>query len=251
MAFETIHVLLGLFNLLLGILLMAIALRVSRKKVTGEEYLPILSFSVWWYSAGAALTVRGAVNLLDVFWQPDLALHVTTDQLIVLLAMLALFALSHYFAYLFIGPNKLWVPLAIFYGLSAIGLLYMINFQQPVGLDVQQGHVELVYAEETPGLGIAERLLVLLFIPPLLGLLGYLSLYKRVPSTIQQYRILLIGFSVFIILLNPLVTQIFGVAAVPILVVTYRLLSVIGATLLLLTYYTPNLFQVTVERGTA
>lgn len=249
--YEATETLLGAFNLILGVLLGVIATHVSRKGITGKEYLPILSFSVWWYSAGASFAIRGIMNLTDVLWRPDLPLHVTSSQVTLLLAALALFSLSHYFAYLFIGPNKLWVPLAVIYGLSAMALLYMINYQQPIGLSVEGGQISVVYGDQLPTFSVARRLAVVMFVPPLLGLLGYLSLYKRVPTTIQRYRVVIISITIFLVFLNIFISQIFDLEGIMMVKVTSRLLGVIAATFLLLTYQTPNLFQGTTERGTA
>ncbi len=236
--------LLGSLDVLLGALFIVTGVANSRKTLAeGDEYLASFALSMWWYTIGGALLLIGSLGFLDILWRPDFALHITARIFLILLACVGLFCISYYFGYLFLGPNRLWIPVALMYALSAATLVYSTHFQQPIGLDVERANVEIVYDRELPTLGTLERLAVLLFVPPFVGLVGYLSLYRRVPTMLQKWRILVFSALIVILFISPLVTRIIALETEIYILIISRALAVVTTAGLLLTYHPPKLVR--------
>lgn len=227
----------------MGFLFIVIGLANNHKNLTGDEFLASFSLSMWWYTIGAALIMIGFVGLLDILWRPDFALHLTQQVFLLGLVCVGLFCISYYFGYLFLGANRLWVPVALFYGLSAMTLLYLNHYQQPIGLDVETGETNIIYANDLPEFGVVVRMAALLFVPPLLGMVAFISLYKRVPTPMQRWRILFLSATLLFMFASPFATRIIPID-IGLWAIVFTRVLVLAATLgLLLTYYPPKAIQ--------
>jgi hypothetical protein len=235
-------ILLGTLGVGLGTLLIWIGANTFLQRPSPDIQQSSIAFTIWWTAAGTILASRGTIEILDHIWRPDFALHATFLILHILLGCLAFFALSHFFAYLLLGRNRLWIPLGVFYGLYAVGLLYIILFYMPIGLNVSAGQTSMAYQWPLP-LDALQRAFILLIIPPLLGLIGYIGIYHRLPYRGQRWRlmlnVILILFLFFVLDLG----QILGLGAFPNIHAILRVAGIAIATTLIMVHHAPQRLQ--------
>jgi uncharacterized membrane protein HdeD (DUF308 family) len=83
-------------------------------------------------------------------------------------------------------------------------------------------------------------LVILLFVPQILGGLAYFTLYFRVPEVTQKYRILLVSWSIIIWFLSPFVAFAGGLAQQDWWQVVSRLIGLAAALTILMAYLPPR-----------
>ena len=164
---------------------------------SSEARLAWESFTVWWYGLAATTLIRGLLNLFGAVGLTSLPLFVIANFLNILVTCIALLGLLYYLIYLFTGNRRLLVPLAIFYMIYFVLLVYYITASAPSSVDVGRWNTTLAY--QTPLTGpFFVILIVLLLLPQIIGGLAYFTLYFRVTEVTQKYRILLVSWSIIV-----------------------------------------------------
>jgi hypothetical protein len=177
--------------------------RLSKRVIASSEArLAWNSFTVWWYGLAATTLIGGLLSIFGAFGLTSLPLFVTATYINILPACIALWGLLYYLIYLFTGSRRWLLPLAIFYIIYYILLVYYTTVRIPDSVEVGRWGTTLVY--HTPPTGPFFLILaVLLFVPQIIGSIAYFTLYFRVTDVTQKYRILLVSGSLMIWFLSP------------------------------------------------
>jgi hypothetical protein len=229
-----------LFGALLSILAASIYYYVgrvlSRRQLSSPDSRTAWTlFVVWWYALAATTLSGGLLSLLGGFGIVGLPLF-TTFTLVNLLAIcIGLFGLMYYLLYLFTGNRSLLGPLGAFYIAYYILLIYYVLASDPSGVTVGRWRASLVYEHELRGPLFIIVLLLLLF-PQIIGSLAYFTLYFRVESITQRYRILLVSLSIIIWFLSSFLASISGLSEADWWQVASRLIGLSAALAILLAY---------------
>jgi hypothetical protein len=208
-----------------------------RRPATTDARLAWILFVVWWYAL-AATTMSGAMlSLLGALGIAGLPLF-TTFTLINLLAIcVALFGLVFYLLYLFTGNRRLLGPLTVFYIAYYILLVYYVQASIPVRVTVERWRATLEYQNQIGGPLFFIALLLLVF-PQIIGSLAYFTLYFRVETASQKYRILLVSWSIIIWFLSAFLASISGLSQQDWWQIASRLIG-LGAALTIMFAYLP------------
>ena len=211
--------------------------RLSHRAVGPATRVPALQFALFWVGL-ATFTAIGAVeDLVGAFQLPSLDLVVTAGYLQILILCVLLWCLVGYLLFLFLGRGFLG-PLAGFYAVLYVLLVYFITASHPVAVVHSAGQVGVQYASALSG-PVIGALLVLLIAPEFLGAIGYFTLFFRTRDPTIRYRIALVSWSL-ILWFGLGVTNVGallggGVAAE----LLARSLGVIAAVVILLAYFPP------------
>lgn len=184
-------------TILSGIVYGYVGYRLWHRDVAHGVRLPARSFAVWWLAL-AATTLMGIVTgLLGHFDIVDLRIHLTLTYLDLGMLCVALGSLLYYLVYLFSGKPGAIVPIAGFYTLYFLLLVYYISFSKPIGVEVSGLDASIQYADRIGGVffGVVLALLVL---PQILGGLAYATLWFRVRHPTQRYRIALVSTTIIV-----------------------------------------------------
>lgn len=236
--FETLEMLRGLANLVLMTAFLMVAQTVKDPGLGGHERTANMTFVFWWMATAGLMAVRATRNFAVAFWRPELAIFVVETQLAILIGAFALACLTFYFAYLFTGEPRTWIPIALFYSLYAVFLLYLVADQRPSGLELQGWRMQTTYAAPHDELGDG-RSAVLLFVPPILGTVGYLSLYRIVPTRLQRLRIVFVATGLLLWLSSYLLSYVLQLDVTFEWTITERVVGIVAALLIVLGYHTP------------
>jgi hypothetical protein len=171
---------------------------------SAEARLAWWSFTVWWYGLAVTILIGGFKNLFGVVGLTNLSLFVTTAYINILPACIALWGLLYYLIYLFTGNRRLLVPLAVFYIIYYILLVYYTTASIPDSVEVGRWSTTLINRAPLTG-PFFVILAVLLLLPQIIGSIAYFTLYFQVTDVTQKYRILLVSGSMIIWLLSPYV----------------------------------------------
>jgi len=193
---------------------------------------------VWWYAL-AVTTLSGAfLSLLGALGIVNLPLFTTFTLFNLLALCVGLHGLMYYLLYLFTG-NRHWLgPLTVFYIGYYILLIYYIQARGPSGVEVERWRTTLIYQHQIQGPFFLIVLLLLLF-PQIIGSLAYFSLYFRVKTATQKYRILLVSWSIIIWFLSAFLASISGLAEYDWWQIVSRFLG-LGAALATVLAYQPT-----------
>src|SRR5574341_96441 len=157
---------------------------------SSESRLAWQSFTVWWYGLAATTLIGGFLNLFSALGLTTLSLFVTATYINILVICIALWGLLYYLIYLFTGNNQWLLPLAVFYTIYYVSLVYYITASIPEDINITPWRTTLAYRAPLTG-PFFGMLIVLLLLPQIIGGLAYFTLYFRVPEVTQKYRILL------------------------------------------------------------
>jgi len=209
-----------------------------RNSASSESRLAWQLFVLFWYALAGASLSTATQNLLGAFGITDLPLFVTISIVNLLVTCVALFGLMYYLVYLFSGNRQWLAPLVVFYIAYYIFLVYFIQASDPVSVVVEPWRTRLVYQEEISNPLVLVLLLVLLF-PQIIGSLAYFTLYFRVKTSTQKYRILLVSWSIIIWFLSAFVVNIAGISQLGWWQVVSRLIGLVAALMILMAYLPP------------
>ena len=214
--------------------------RLSKRVIAASESrLAWQFFTVWWYGLAASTLLNGLLNLMGALGVTNLALYVTATYLNLQVSCIALLGLFYYLIYLYTGNGRWLAPLAIFYTLAYVVLIYYVTRSEPVSVDLEPWNASLAY--RTPLTGPFIVLLVaLLFASQLLGGFVYFTLYFRVPDVTQKFRILLVSWSIIFWFLIPFVSVAAGLDGQDWWEIFSRLLGLAAAWTILLAYWPPQ-----------
>lgn len=224
------------FSILSAVIYFYVGRVLSRRHVANPDArLAWMLFVVWWYAL-ASSTLSGAVlSLLGAFNLAGLALFVTLNQVNLLAICVALFGLMYYLLYLFTGSRRLLLPLSIFYIFYYILVIYFVQARVPIGVTVGRWSAGIEFEKAATGPLYLIVLLLLIF-PQVIGSLAYFSLYFRVTTTTQKYRILLVSWSILIWFLSAFLASIAGLGQQDWWQVTSRLIGLAASLAILLAY---------------
>lgn len=214
--------------------------RLSQRVVSSAEArLAWGSFTIWWYGLAMTTLIGGLQNLFGAVGLKSLPLFVTATYLNLLVICLALLGLLYYLTYLFTGNRRSLVPLAVFYFIYYILLVYYITASRPGNVEIGRWSTTLVY--HTPLTGPFFGLMILsLLLPQIIGGLAYFTLYFRVPEVTQKYRILLVSLSIVVWFLSPVIALAGGVGQQDWWQFASRLIGLAAALTILMAYLPPH-----------
>ncbi|HEY3475126.1 MAG TPA: hypothetical protein VGK56_10990 [Anaerolineales bacterium] len=208
----------------------------SRRRVASPDArLAWMLFVAWWYALGTTTLIGAVLSLLGAFNIAGLPLFITLTQVNLLALCIALYGLMYYLLYLFTGSRRLLLPLTLFYIAYYILIVYYVHSRIPVGVTVGRWNATLQYAQDPGGPLFLVALLLLIF-PQVIGSLAYFTLYFRVRTTTQKYRILLVSWSIIIWFLSSFLASIAGLSTQDWWQVTSRLIGLFASLAILLAY---------------
>ena len=214
--------------------------RLSRRVISSSEArLAWGSFTVWWYGLAATTLIGGFLSLFGALGVTSLPLFVTAAYINILISCLALWGLLYYLIYLFTGNKRGLVPLAIFYMIYYILVVYYITAGMPENVNVGRWETSLVYRVPPTGPFVAI-VLAMLLLPEIIGGLAYFSLYFRVKEVTQKYRVLLVSLSIIIWFLSPLISPAGGLTQQDWWQFASRLIGLAPALTILMAYFPPR-----------
>ncbi len=195
-------------------------------------------FVVWWFAL-AASTFSGAVlSLLGAFGIAGLPLFITITLMNLLATCVALYGLMFYLLYLFTGNRKLIGPLSVFYIAYYALLVYYIQASEPIRVNVGRWNATLAYQHQIQGPLFLIAISLLVF-PQIIGSLAYFTLYFRVQTSTQKYRILLVSWSIIIWFLSAFLASISGLAQYDWWQIASRLIGLSAALAITFAYQPP------------
>ena len=214
--------------------------RLSKRIISSSEgSLAWQSFTVWWYGLAATTLIGGFQNLFGAVGLTILPLFVTATYINLLVICIALWGLLYYLIYLFTGNSQVRVPLAIFYLIYYVLLVYYITASVPESINVDRWRTTLAYHAPLTG-PFFVILIVLLLLPQILGGFAYFTLYFRVKEVTQKYRILLVSWSIIIWFLSPFAALAGGLAQQDWWQLVSRLIGLAAALTILMAYLPPR-----------
>lgn len=159
----------------------------------GDARLAATAFAAWWLGLGIfqAMAIGNALVTATIGW--SFAAYMAYLHALLLELTLILAALTYYFVYIFTGRRNSWIWVAAGYVFFYAFLLYYVALADPAGLVIEDGSTNVDYANDLEGSALATALGLLLIGPPLIGAIGYLSLYFKAPGRSQRFRIGAIG----------------------------------------------------------
>jgi len=177
--------------------------RLSKRVISSSEgRLAWGSFTVWWYGLAATTLIGGFLSLFSALGLTSLPLFVTAAYINILAACIALWGLLYYLIYLFTGNRRSLPPLAVFYIIYYVLLVYYTTASIPDSVEVGRWDTTLIYRAPLTG-PFFVLLAVLLLLPQIIGSIAYFTLYFRVTDVTQKYRILLVSGSIIVWFLSP------------------------------------------------
>jgi hypothetical protein len=214
--------------------------RLSKRVVPSSEgQIAWQSFTIWWYGLAATTLIGGFQNLFGAFGITILSLFITATYINLLMICLALWGLLYYLIYLFTGNSQLLVPLAIFYMIYYVVLVYYITARIPESVNVDRWRTALAYHTPLTG-AFFVMLIILLLLPQIVGGFAYFTLYFRVTDVTQKYRVLLVSWSIIIWFLSPFIALAGGLAEQDWWQVASRLIGLAAALTILMAYLPPQ-----------
>lgn len=147
-------------------------------------------FALWWLTTSANQILGSGLYIAYAFGYRDLTLQLAYVLLQRLLLAISLVGLMHYLLYLQTGKDRT-IPLAIVYGLYFMSAVYTLTARTPVGIESFGWRTDLVWAGEISPLWDLASLLIVL--PPTIGAVAMLRVYRRVEGPTRRFRIAMIG----------------------------------------------------------
>jgi hypothetical protein len=214
--------------------------RLSKRTISSSEArLAWGLFAVWWYGLATTTLIGGLLNLFGAVGLTNLPLFVTATYLNILVICVALLGLLYYLIYLFTGNRRVLLPLAVFYIIYYILLVYYITASIPSDITVSRWSTTLVY--RTPPTGtFFILLLVFLLLPQLIGGFAYFTIYFRVSDVTQKYRVLLVSWSIIVWFLSPFIALAGGLAQEDWWQFASRFIGLAAALTILMAYLPPQ-----------
>ena len=214
--------------------------RLSKRVISSSEArLAWGSFTVWWYGLAATTLIGGFLSLFGAIGLTSLPVFITATYLNILLICLALCGLVYYLIYLFTGNSRSLVPLAVFYMIYYVLLVYYITASIPENVNVGRWSTTLVYRAPLTGI-FFTIILVLLLLPQIIGGLAYFTLYFRVSEVTQKYRVLLVSWSIIVWFLSPFAALAGGLAQHDWWQFVTRFIGLAAALTILMAYLPPR-----------
>jgi hypothetical protein len=217
--------------------------RLSRRVISSSEArLAWGSFTIWWYGLAVTTLLGAFLNLFGILGITSLPLFVTATYINILVICTALWGLLYYLIYLFTGNRHSLLPLAVFYIIYYVILLYYITASIPESISVGRWNTTLIYRHPLTGPFFATVIALLVF-PQIIGGLAYFSLYFRVQDITQKYRVLLVSWSIIVWFLSPVIALAGGLANQDWWQFVSRSIGLTAALTILIAYLPPRWIQ--------
>jgi hypothetical protein len=232
-----------LFGALLSILSAVIYYYVGtvlrrRHSSSADTRLAWRLFVVWWYALAASTFSGAALSLLGAFGIVGVPLFITITLMNLLATCVALYGLMFYLLYLFTGNRKLIGPLSLFYIAYYAFLVYFVEASSPIGVNVGRWSATLAYQNQIRGPLFLIALSLLVF-PQIIGSLAYFTLYFRLKTATQKYRIVLVSWSIIIWFLSAFLASISGLAQYDWWQILSRLIGLSASLTIMFAYQPP------------
>lgn len=196
MAADALDLLKLLLTCVSGVVYAYVATRLWKRPVEGPARLAAKLFATWWALLGGLTLLSVLTSALAAAGVNDVALYLTLIEVDFLVICIAFWALLYYLVYVLTGSRKVMAPIATFYALFYVWLLFVITSLHIQAVKI----VGLSYQPDPqPDLDpiVGFVLVALLLGPVLVASVGYLRLYFRVEGRTQRYRIGLIAVTLF------------------------------------------------------
>lgn len=180
-----------------GLLFLFIAYLIGQRPAAGERAFARTAFAFWAFAMGLHSLSSASSSFLAALGWIDVAGYAAFSFVNVALISLALWGISYYFAYLLTGKESAWIPLAFLYAGVYIYLVYFLAASDPSGLRIGRWRASLVFENRLPT-AFTQAAVALVTVPQALGALVYTTLFKRLNSRTQRYRVVLISASTFL-----------------------------------------------------
>ena len=183
-----------------------------------------LSLAAFWMGAGAVAAIQGARSVSAVLGVDSFALIRALDQAATPAYCMAAGGMVYYVLYILTGRATLAIPVVAYYVVMVPMLRYPVELARPIGYEVGEWNVNLVYegalASPTYTLALAFTAL-----PMWAGVLAYASLAFRVPGPAARYRVACMTAGLLLWVGAEVVVWAVGLAATPAGEVSRRLIG--------------------------
>lgn len=177
-----------------GAVFLEVARRIAARPVSGEGQLARSAFTFWALCLGLHSLISGGSSLLAAEGLITATAYAAATFVNVLLISLSLWGLTYYFVYLLTGRQNAWIPLAVFFALVYIMLVYFLAASDPGAIRVGRWRASLTFDETLPA-WYYQLVVVLITVPQTLGALAYATLFVRLENPALRYRVALITAS--------------------------------------------------------
>jgi hypothetical protein len=166
---------------------------------TNESGGARLSLAVFWMGAAGVAAIQGARSFSASFGYDSFILIRALDQAATPAYCLSAAGLLYYVLYLLTGRARLAIPVFAYYMVMMPVLRVPVEMARPVGYDVGEWNVNLVYEGSLAGPAYTTAL-ALTALPLLAAMLAYFALIWQVNEPAVRYRVVCtaIGFVLWI-----------------------------------------------------
>ncbi len=214
--------------------------RLGQREVSPEASLASHAFSAWWYGLALTSAISAVTTIAITAGTRNVDLLVALGYLSLLAVCVALWGLLYYLIFVFTGRRKAWIPLAIFYVLYYILLLYWLASLNPIGVDVQEWTAEIDYETEVEDSPMLMLILALLLLPQIIGALAYFTLFFRLTDPTQRYRVALVSWSIIVWFSSSYLASIAGLSEYDWWQLVSRFIGLTAALTILAAYVPPK-----------
>lgn len=180
----------GAVALLTGSLHLGVGLFILRRRdLAPGATLANRLFATWWIGLALLYLASGPYTLATAYGWRDLPATLAYINILLLDVCVAMWGVLGFLLYVYRGTHRWLVPLAVFYGILGIALVWLVAWLDPIGFK-PDGSLE--FARQ---LGGASTIVfgLLFSVPIFLAALAYLSLAFRITDRAPRYRIAMVG----------------------------------------------------------
>lgn len=176
-----------------GAAFLVVGRALSRKPVGVTDRMAAHAFVAWWTALGLYMLLQAGLAVVASFGGASLTLFLAARAVTIPLLMVSVWGIAFHVLYVFTGRPGLNFVVASFYAICG-ALFYVVTIvERPTQVEVKAWIVELTRPEGTP---LLDLLYVAIGLPPLLASLAYATLFVRVQTPIQKYRVALVSGSI-------------------------------------------------------
>lgn len=147
-------------------------------------------FSLWWLATALNQFFGSLLYLAAAFGSTDVSLQLTYVYLQRLLLAVSLVGLLYYLVYLQTGKGWL-IPLIVVYGLYFVAQVFNLSVREAVGVESFGWRTDIQWATAEPPVFALISLIII--VPPIVGALMMLRVYRRVETPTRRFRVAMIG----------------------------------------------------------
>ena len=191
---EPVTIVVAALNLAASIVYGYVGRLIIGRRLEGPAAVASKLFGVWWISL-AIVSVLGFIPIIGGVLQiGEVAFYLAYLQLVILIIVIAIWALVYYLVFLLTGKSSLFTPIAIYFGLVWVLFIYAIATIHYSAVDFTASGAVL-HPDSQIARPVALALSVTLIAPPLVAALGYFRLFFRVKGATPRYRIGLVSIT--------------------------------------------------------